>query len=432
MVQTRATLLNGHLDSKLNSDLTIDCDRLLDRIQSLAQIGALPGGGVCRLAYSDADLQGRTQVAQWMQDAGMTVRIDAAGNLIGRYPGEQDTLPVLATGSHLDTVPSGGKYDGAYGVLAGLEVVQTLHDAGQRLRHPLEVIAFTDEEGSMIGSKAIAGSVKADPDYYRHPDGTPITDCLERLGGNWMDIHQAQRSRADMAAFVELHVEQGPVLEAQQQPIGIVEGIVGQRRFAITVEGQSSHAGTTPMTMRRDALVAAAQVVLAVNHIGCLDAGQQVATVGKLQVFPNAANVIPHRIEMSLDIRDLFSDRIDQLLAMLHTQCDTIAQSTQTTIQFEPILHNHPAPMTPHIQTAIAQVCEALDLSYTHLPSRASHDAQELSLVTDVGMIFVPSQNGISHDQTEYTSPIDCIQGANVLLRTLLLLDQQYDQESGC
>jgi N-carbamoyl-L-amino-acid hydrolase len=407
---------------------SIDGDRLLLHIQTLAKIGELPGGGVCRIAYSNDDLKARYQVEQWMLNAGMTVRIDAAGNLIGRYPGEMDYLPALATGSHLDTVPNGGHYDGVYGVLAGLEVVQTLREDGRRLRHPLEVIVFTDEEGSMIGSKALSGNVVPNPDYYQRPDGTSIQTCLERLGGKWEHITQARRSREDMTAFVELHVEQGPVLESHRKSIGVVEGIVGQRRFLMTVEGQSSHAGTTPMSMRQDALVAAAQVVLAVQEVGKFEGGKQVATVGKMEVFPNAANVIPNRVEMSLDIRDLSNARLDELMSLLHDQCKAIAHQTQTKIRLEPALHNNPAPMTPHIQGAIAHICKDLRLDYMRLPSRASHDAQELALVTDVGMIFVPSQGGISHDETEFTTPEDCIVGANVLLHTFLKLDQHYHQ----
>lgn len=403
------------------AQLLVDGDRLNQSITSLASIGKLPNGGVKRIAYSNEDIEARNLLQHWMNELEMEVRIDAAGNIIGRYPGDNPVAAAIATGSHIDTVPCGGHYDGAYGVLAGLEVVRVLKENQIRLVRPIEVIIFTDEEGSMIGSKAISGRVINDPSYYRRPNGTDIYICLEKIGGNWNNIIQARRSSQDIAAFVELHVEQGPVLESMGKQIGVVEGIVGQRRFNITVKGSANHAGTTPMQMRCDALVAAAQVVLAVNQIGNTP-GQQVATVGKMQVLPNAANVVPGWVEMSLDIRDLSSLHIDSLLEQLRIHLEEIAVTTNTQIRLNPCLHNEPALAESYIQKAIALSCEHLDLSYTYLPSRASHDAQELALITDMGMIFVPSEMGVSHDASEYTSPEQCIQGANVLLQTLLKL----------
>ena len=406
----------------ITSQLLVNGDRLNQSIATLAKIGQLPNGGVKRIAYSQEDIEARNLVRQWMQELEMQVGIDAAGNIIGRYPGKDPDAPALATGSHIDTVPCGGHYDGAYGVLAGLEVVRVLRENQLKLNRSLEVIVFTDEEGSMIGSKAISGRVVPNPEYYRRPDGTDIQTCLNRVGGNWDKIVQARRNSPDFAAFVELHVEQGPVLESMGKQIGVVEGIVGQRRFNITVKGRANHAGTTPMQMRCDALVAASQVVLAVNQIGNTP-GQQVATVGKMEVQPNAANVVPGWVEMSLDIRDLSSLHIDSLLEQLRSQLEEIAVATNTQIRLNPCLNNEPALAEPYIQQAIAQSCQNLNLSYTHLPSRASHDAQELAQITDMGMIFVPSEMGISHDASEYTSPEHCIQGANILLQTSLQLD---------
>lgn len=403
----------------------VNSDRLAQSVESLAQIGQIPQGGVRRIAYSPEDIQARNLVQHWMIEAGMSVRIDTAGNIIGTYPGTFSQAPALATGSHIDTVPNGGRYDGAFGVLAGLEVVRVLNEQQMRLAHPLEVIVFTDEEGSMIGSKAMSGKVNNDAAYYRRPDGTNIHSCLERVGGNWDRIEQSRRNSEDMAAFVELHVEQGPILESLGKQIGVVEGIVGQRRYIITVKGSPSHAGSTPMYMRQDALVAASGVVLAVNRLANTP-GQQVATVGRMQVSPNAANVIPGLVEMSLDIRDLSSQHIDNLMEQLRLNIEAIAADTQTEIELQPSLHNQPALAEQNIQQTIAQVCEDLGLSYTHLPSRASHDAQEIANFTDMGMIFVPSEAGVSHAETEYTSPEQCTQGANVLLHTLLRLDHHY------
>ncbi|MEM6611114.1 MAG: Zn-dependent hydrolase [Cyanobacteria bacterium P01_C01_bin.72] len=403
------------------TQLLVNGDRLNQSIASLAQIGQLPNGGVKRIAYSKEDLEARNLVRQWMKNLEMEVKIDAAGNIIGKYPGANPIAPAVATGSHIDTVPCGGHYDGAYGVLAGLEIVRVLKENQTKLDRPVEVIVFTDEEGSMIGSKAISGRLVSDPEYYRRPDGTDIQTCLATIGGDWHKLTQARRSSEDISAFVELHVEQGPVLESMHKQIGVVEGIVGQRRFNITVKGKANHAGTTPMSMRCDALVAASQVVLAVNQIG-LTPGQQVATVGKMEVKPNAANVVPGWVEMSLDIRDLSSLHIDSLLSQLRIHLEEIAVATNTQIRLNPCLHNEPALAESYIQKAIAQSCKNLDLTYTHLPSRASHDAQELAQITDMGMIFVPSIMGVSHDANEYTSPEQCTQGANVLLQTLIRL----------
>lgn len=415
------------MTSITTANLLVNGNRLNQSIATLAQIGQLPNGGVKRIAYSKEDLEARNLIRQWMKELEMEVRIDAAGNIIGKYSGENPVASAIATGSHIDTVPCGGHYDGAYGVLAGLEVIRVLKENQIQLDRSIEVIVFTDEEGSMIGSKAISGRVVDDPEYYCRPDGTDIQTCLATIGGDWNKIIQARHNLEDISAFVELHVEQGPVLESMNKQIGVVEGIVGQRRFNITVKGSANHAGTTPMSMRCDALVAASQVVLAVNQIGNTP-GQQVATVGKMEVLPNAANVVPGWVEMSLDIRDLSSLHIDSLLKQLRIHLEEIAVATNTQIRLNPCLHNEPALAEPYIQKAIALSCENLNLSYTYLPSRASHDAQELALISDMGMIFVPSVMGVSHDASEYTSPEQCTQGANILLQTLIRLGTIDDQ----
>lgn len=406
------------------STLSINSDRLLASIYELAQIGQLPNGGVQRIAYSTADIQARQLVQEWMIAADMQVRIDSGGNIIGRYAGRRHDAPAIATGSHIDTVPNAGYYDGAYGVLAGLEVVKSLQENTLQLNHPLEVIVFADEESSMIGSKAMSGSVNRDPDSYHRADGMDIQTCLGRIGGNWQQIDQAKRDRSDFAAFLELHVEQGPVLDRAGIQIGVVEGVVGQRRYTITVHGSASHAGTTPMSMRQDALVASSQVVLSVNRLANLP-GQQVATVGRMKVSPNAPNTIPALVEMSLDIRDLSDQKLDSLIELLEKDLKAIAATTQTKISLQPVLRNKPALASPVIQAAIAQTCHDLGLAYLYLPSRAGHDAQEMAKLAEMGMIFVPSQNGVSHSETEYTSPEHCVQGAKVLLHTLLYLDRK-------
>ncbi len=406
--------------------LAIDSTRLSQRLAVLARIGQLPAGGVRRISYTPEDLQARQQVRQWMEEAGMSIRIDAAGNLIGTYPGQRSDAPALSTGSHIDTVPSGGRYDGALGVLAGIEVVCTLNEHQIRLNHPIEVIVFTDEEGGMIGSKAMSGRTQPDPEVYRRQEGRSIQECLSLIGGNWDQIATAQRTRQGMAAFVELHVEQGGILEATQTQVGVVQGIVSMNRFTLTVLGRNNHAGTTPMSMRRDALVAAAAVILAVNRLALNTPGDQVATVGYVDVYPNAPNIVPGRVELSLDIRDLSQDHVDHLESTLQIEIEQIAQRTHTKIVSTPGLRVEPTLAEPQIQAEIDQVCEQLHLSHRRMPSRAGHDAQEIGRFTDMGMIFVPSLAGVSHAEDEFTSPEQCAYGTNVLLQTFLRLDQKY------
>ncbi|NJR53078.1 MAG: Zn-dependent hydrolase [Leptolyngbyaceae cyanobacterium CSU_1_3] len=404
----------------------VNSDRLNKTIEQLAAIGKLPNGGVRRIAYSPEDIKARQLVQTWMLDAGMTTRIDAAGNLIGTYAGRKPNAPSLVTGSHIDTVPTGGRYDGTLGVLAGIEVVRVMRENSIQLDHPLEVIVFTDEEGGMIGGKAISGTAFEEADYYRRDDGTAIETCLQRVGGNWSKLQTAQRSQADVAAYLELHVEQGGVLDHEGKEIGVVEGIVGQHRDIVRVKGRPNHAGTTPMNLRQDALVAAAQIVLMVNALAKDTPGQQVATVGALNVFPNAANIVPGLVELTIDMRDIDFANLQRLATQLQTELTTIADRTQTEIVSAPILRTEAVLATPKIQTTIAQVCEEKGFSYCYLPSRASHDAQEMGLFTDMGMIFVPSRAGISHAEDEYTSPEQCAQGVEMLLQVLLRLDRLY------
>ncbi|NES96419.1 MAG: Zn-dependent hydrolase [Desertifilum sp. SIO1I2] len=407
------------------STLTVNSDRLNAYIDRLAKIGQQPSGSICRLAFTPEDLQARYLVQQWMVEAGMNVRIDAAGNLIGTYPGKVATAPALATGSHIDTVPSGGRFDGVLGVLAGIEVVRTLRDRQIHLNHPLEVIVFTDEESTMIGSQAMAGTVLQDaPERYQPSVEGTIQTCLERIGGNWEAIATAKRT--DLAAFVELHVEQGAVLEKTGMEIGIVQGVVGMRRKAIAITGVANHAGTTPMNLRQDALVAASQVVLAVREIALQMPTQPVATVGSLVVSPNAVNIVPGHVALTVDLRDLSKTCLDTMLEQLERRLSAIAADTHTTLEVTPILCVEPSLAALPVQNAIETVCQQLGLSYTHLPSRAGHDSLELGRITDMGMIFVPSQAGVSHSEAEYTSPEQCSQGANVLLNALLALDRLY------
>jgi beta-ureidopropionase / N-carbamoyl-L-amino-acid hydrolase len=412
--------------SPILSELKIDAARLDRSLFELAEIGKLPQGGISRLAFTPEDLRARQLVQTWMVEAGMTVRTDAAGNIIGRYEGLNPDAGALATGSHIDTVPTGGRYDGCLGVLAGIEVVRVLHDRSIRLYHPIEVIVFTDEERSVIGSKGMAGEVLEDAIYYARLDGTPIQECLDRIGGDWSQIETAKRKSGEIVAFVELHVEQGGVLEHLDKPIGIVTGVVGQYRFAVNVIGRANHAGTTPMNMRKDALVAASEIVLAVNKIARSIDGDQVATVGYLNVSPNATNTVPGMVDLRIDMRDLSEERLQLLRANLKAEIAIIARTTETAISIQQTLHIRPTLADPQIMRSIEGVCQNMGLAYTHMPSRAGHDAQEIGRFTDMGMIFVPSRAGVSHSADEYTSFEECELGTSVLLHTFVQLDNSY------
>jgi N-carbamoyl-L-amino-acid hydrolase len=403
---------------------SIDGHRLDRSIEELSRIGQLSEGGVCRSAFSTEDIEARRLVRDRMEEAGMVVRIDAAGNIIGRYPGKREDLGALATGSHIDTVAEGGRYDGTLGVMAGIEVVRTLREHDIRPDRAIEVIVFSDEENTVIGAKAMAGTADPDPEKYRRRDGTDIQTCLRRVGGDWSRLATARRTRAEIAAFVELHVEQGGVLESENVDIGVVKGIVGQYRSIVTVTGRANHAGTTPMAPRRDALVAASRIVLAVNDLAVNTPGEQVATVGMMNVFPNATNTVPGKVELSIDLRDLDKERLKGLIRRLEAEIASIATETRTEIDARRTLEVAPTLAAPDIERAIERACKELGTSHTRLPSRAGHDAGEIGRFTDMGMIFVPSRGGISHSEDEYTSPEQCASGANILLHTFLQLDR--------
>jgi beta-ureidopropionase / N-carbamoyl-L-amino-acid hydrolase len=405
--------------------LSVNGKRLNQSLDDLAQIGQMDNGGICRLAFSPEDLQGRELVRRWMVEAGLNICIDTAGNLIGRRPGRTDG-PAIATGSHIDTVPCGGKFDGNLGVLAGIEVARTLNENNIVLDHPFEVIVFADEEDTMIGSRAMAGTASLNAADYHRKDGRPMDECIDGAGGNWAQLPLSKRTRDDICAFVELHVEQGGILEAAQKRIGVVQGIVGMQRYQIHITGRPNHAGTTPMDQRQDALVAAAQIVLAVNRLGNRPPRQQVATVGALQVWPNADNIVPGQVQCSLDVRDLNQDLINDLINDLKDEMRLIARATATKIEILPQLNVAPSPAANHIQAIIAEVSDSLGLSSMPMPSRAGHDALEMGRFTDMGMIFVPSEGGFSHSEVEYTTPEECVDGANVLLETVLRLDRHY------
>jgi N-carbamoyl-L-amino-acid hydrolase len=406
-------------------ELRVDPQRIERRILELARFGINPEGGVSRVAFSDADLAGREYVMRLMREAGLTVRIDAAGNIIGRRAGSDPGRPSIMFGSHIDSVPNGGNYDGNVGVIAAIECVQVLEEHGVETHHPLEVIVFTDEEGGLVGSRAVIGELSAEAlDVVSH-SGKTIREGIRALGGDPEKLSQAVYEKGDMRAFIELHIEQGAVLEDEHVQIGIVEGIVGIKWWDVNIEGFANHAGTTPMDKRRDAMLAAAHLTLAINRIVTETPGRQVGTVGRIRAEPGAPNVIPGRVVMSLELRDLSSEKIEVLFARIREEAEAIAAKSSTTIRFAPIdVTAVPAPTDERMRSIIGEVARELGLSSKLMPSGAGHDAQDMARIAPTGMIFVPSVGGISHSPDEFTRPEDMANGANVLLRTILRIDQ--------
>ena len=402
-----------------------DPARLERRIHELGRFGANPEGGVSRVAFSAADIAGREYVKSLMRGAGLDVRVDAAGNVIGRRAGTDPALPVIMTGSHIDSVPKGGNYDGDVGVLGAIEVAELLRANGIATRHPFEFVVFTDEEGGTVGSQAMAGRLRASAFVVVSHSGLTIGNGIRAVGGDPERILDAQRKPGSVAAFVELHIEQGAILDESGIDIGVVEGIVGIRWWDVSVEGIANHAGTTPMNRRRDALVSAAELTLAANRIASTTPGTQVATVGKINAEPGAPNVIPGRVTLTLEIRDLHADKMQSLFAAVEAEAKRIADARGTPIRFDEVdLSLTPAPTDERLRKLVESAAASLGLSHRRMPSGAGHDAQDMAHVAPMGMIFVPSLGGISHAPREFTAPADLANGADVLLRTLLEIDR--------
>jgi N-carbamoyl-L-amino-acid hydrolase len=405
--------------------LTASTQRMEQRITALSAFGANPEGGVSRVAFSDSDLAGREYIKTLMREAGLDVRVDSAANIIGRRDGSDPSLPVIMCGSHIDSVPGGGNYDGDVGVIGAIEVAQLLHEHGVGTRHPLEIVSFTDEEGGLIGSQAMTGRQGTGAlDVVSH-SGKTVRDGIRTVGGDPDRLEQARRKPGDLKAFVELHIEQGAVLHEDGIDIGVVEGIVGIRWWDVVIDGIANHAGTTPMNRRRDALVSAAELALAANRVATTLTGRQVATVGRIRAEPGAPNVIPGRVVMSLEIRDLDAKKIELVYRAIVAEANSIAKARQTPISFAEIdVALAPAPTDERMRRIIAESAASLGLTYKAMPSGAGHDAQDMTHIAPTGMIFVPSVGGISHSPKEYTSPADMANGANVLLRTVLAIDR--------
>nr|MBC7614358.1 Zn-dependent hydrolase [Pseudopedobacter sp.] len=405
--------------------LTVNKQRIEKRITELAQFGKDANGKGYRVAYTKGDIEGRTYFIGLMRNVGLDVSIDNAGNIIGKRKGKDPLLKPIAFGSHIDMVPDGGNYDGCLGSIAALELMEVLKENKIITQHPLELIIFSNEEGGTDGSAAMAGNFSPDALKLKTQSGLTIGEGVKAIGGNPDHIKDAALSKGDLAAFVELHIEQGGLLEKEKLQIGVVEGIVGIEHWEVTVEGFANHAGTTPMNMRSDALLSAAKFIVAVNEEITKVAGRQVGTVGKIAAMPGAFNVIPGKVNLGLEIRDLNYEKIGQLFKAIEQRAKEIEAASGTHFTFA--YQNNaskPALTAKSIQDKIVGAAKSLGLSYQYMQSGAGHDAQEISTIAPVGMIFVPSVGGISHSPKEFTKGIDMANGANVLLKTILALDK--------
>ncbi|HEX4544870.1 MAG TPA: M20 family metallo-hydrolase [Candidatus Acidoferrum sp.] len=409
-------------------------DRLWGTLQKLGEFGKNPEGGVSRVGFTEADVAGRAYVMGLMREAGLEVRVDPAGNIFGRRAGAEN-LPVLLFGSHIDSVPHGGNFDGDVGSLGAIEVLRTLGEQQGKTRHPLEVVIWTNEEGGrfysgLFGSSAAAGILPADIAERVDERGERLRDWLTKMGGDASLILQARITPGSVAGYLELHIEQGAVLDETKVPIGVVQGIVGINLRTCTATGFGNHAGTTPMNRRKDALAAASRAVLAVREEVRAEPGRQVGTVGWMKVEPGASNVIPGRVTFPVELRDLDAEKINRISTRVMNRFEKISKEENVDITCTKPDEHAPALTAPAFRDAIRASAEEAGLDSIELTSGAGHDAQNVARFAPVGMIFVPSREGISHSPLEYTSPEQVANGAEILYRAILRLDAQLDAGS--
>jgi len=406
----------------------IEKDKLVEHFEKLKSFSDPNTKGNQRIAFSDYNIE----ALQWMKlklnSLGLETHIDYAGNLIAKKKGLDNSLPPIGFGSHIDCVPNGGHYDGQVGVLGGLEVLEFLEENKIETKHPLEFIVFSNEEGALLGSRALAGQLDPDALNVNNASGFTNSEGMDRLGGNSKKVFDLKREKGYFHAFVELHIEQGGILEEKDIEIGVVQGIVGIRWWDVTITGFSNHAGTTPMNKRQDAMLAASEFTIAVNEIVTSIPGNQVGTVGKIQAFPGVHNVVPGKVVLGLEIRDLSNDKMDMLIDKIKEKSNEIGERYGTTFSFFSLSANvSPALTTTAVQDIIEQKCHKLGYSTLRMPSGAGHDTQDMAHLGPIGMIFIPSKGGISHSPEEYSSFEQMANGTNVLLNTLLAIDKMNE-----
>ena len=409
--------------------LTVSSARLQSRIAALARFGALPGGGVTRMCWSPAHEEARAWLLGEIKTAGLTPWVDTAGNVFGGLglAALDPARPAVLTGSHIDTVPEGGILDGALGVLAGLECLETIREAGETPRRPLGVVAWSDEEGrygSLFGSRAFCGRLDAAAiPTMAAVDGERLVDAMRQAGFDALRAPDAKAPAGAVDAYVELHIEQGARLEEAGIPIGVVDTIVGVRRARVVFLGQADHAGTTPMDRRRDAFLAAADYALKARELVVTRGGPRAVTnFGVVHVHPGASNIVPGRAELVHEMRDPDGAVLERLARDCAALAQEVARARAIAVEIRPMSATTPAPCAPRVQAAIEAACGALGHRLQHLYSAAGHDAQNLAAVTDAGMVFIPSRGGRSHRVDEMSDAEAIERGANVLLHTLLRL----------
>ncbi|MFQ5998552.1 MAG: M20 family metallo-hydrolase [Candidatus Bathyarchaeia archaeon] len=407
--------------------MRINIDRLEKDLMHLGTIGKTDAGGRTRLTLTQADLEGRNFLITKMKEADLEVRVDKAGNIVGRRRGEDDHLASVCAGSHIDTVPNGGCFDGALGVFGPLEAVRTLNENKIRTRHPIEVISFTNEEGIrfpfFIGSKAMAGQLEISELYQiKGTDGVTFEEALLNAGLEIKTLVDSARKSNEIKAFLELHIEQGPVLDTDQIDIGVVEAIAGIIHLLVELKGRADHAGTTPMNMRKDPMLAAAKVARAVNELATSTGERTVGTVGLVNVSPGAMNVVPEIVTIGIDIRDVSSEVLQQLSDRLKNRVQEICLDLGVESKITERSNVPPVQLSKPIFDLIASTAQNLNYSIRRMPSGAGHDAMIMRKITQVGMIFVPSKNGRSHSPQEWTDWAAVEKGTNVLLHSLLQL----------
>lgn len=411
--------------------LTINKQRLEQRIKELAEIGKVGETGVCRLALSKEDRQGVERVMSWMEDAGLTARIDDFGNLIGRFEGENPDAPILMLGSHIDSQPYGGRFDGAIGVLGALEVVQMMKEHNIVPKVPIEVVAFCDEEGcrfnkGLFGVRGILGKLEEGELERADKDGVTRREALIEFGCDPEKFKESQYSEGSIAAFLEMHIEQGPVLEKNNLPVGIVTGISGPLWLTVELEGFAGHAGSVPMPMRQDALVGAAKVIIALNELASEDSeAPTVGTVGSLKVFPDSRNIIPEKVSFTVDLRDIDIDRRHRLEERLRKRMDEITAQHGLTCKISEDTNSEPRYCSKEIMEVMRNESKEMGLDTMELMSGPFHDSLAMSYVCDYGMIFVRCKDGISHNPAEFSTVDDISLGTELLYRTTVKMAEK-------
>jgi N-carbamoyl-L-amino-acid hydrolase len=403
-------------------NLCIDGERLWTSIMAMAKIGATEKGGCNRLALTDLDREARDLFIAWCRDSGLTIRIDQMGNIFARRAGRDDAAAPVLTGSHLDTQPTGGKFDGVYGVLSGLEMVRTLNDLRYQTERPIEVVVWTNEEGSrfppsMVASGVFAGKFSlAEAHAQTDPDGITLGDELVRIGY----AGEEEVGKHPVHAYFEAHIEQGPILEAEAKTIGIVTGAQGMRWYEVTLTGAESHAGTTPMDRRRDALLGAARLIDLANRISLAKAPDARLTVGMIEAYPNSRNVIPGRAFVTIDARHPVEDTLADIDGELRAGMEAITADLGLALEIKDVLHSSPVVFDAACVEAVRQAARATGHAARDIVSGAGHDACNIAAIAPAAMIFIPCADGISHNESERASQQDCAAGCDVLLRAVL------------